>query len=71
MASASSPVRQLDPPVEADEQLNDPEVLEELGRLADESDAEGGVGDVDGESFCREFLAETLRMAAARGLPTA
>ncbi len=70
MASASSPLRQVDPPDDVDDVLNEPDVIAELGRLADEADADGGAGDVDGEKFCREFLAETMRMAAACGLPT-
>ncbi len=44
-------------------------MLAELGRLADEADADGGAGDVDGEKFCRDFLAETMQMAAALGVP--
>lgn len=69
MASASSPLRQADPSDETDELLNEPAVLAELGRLADEADADGGAGDVDGEKFCRDFLAETMQMAAALGVP--
>jgi hypothetical protein len=71
MRSSLSPVRPLESSDEVDQLLNDPDVLEELGRLADEADADGGTGDIDGEKFCREFMAETLLMAAAKGVSIA